>query len=79
MYFEMMTTYGWLTSLISYRYTQQDREFLHGLAVNEPTSIQKDMGLIPGPAQWVKDPVFAVSCGVGCRRGSDSELLWLWP
>ena len=20
----------------------------------------------------------AVSCGVGCRRGSDPELLWLW-
>jgi len=19
-----------------------------------------------------------VSCGVGCRRGSDPELLWLW-
>ena len=21
---------------------------------------------------------FAVSCGVGCRRGSDPTLLWLW-
>ena len=20
----------------------------------------------------------AVSCGAGCRRGSDPELLWLW-
>ena len=20
-----------------------------------------------------------MSCGVGCRRGSDPELLWLWP
>ena len=20
----------------------------------------------------------AVSCGVGCRRGSDPQLLWLW-
>jgi len=20
-----------------------------------------------------------VSCGVGCRRGSDPALLWLWP
>ena len=20
----------------------------------------------------------AMSCGVGCRRGSDPELLWLW-
>ena len=30
------------------------------------------MGLIPGLAQWVKDP-----CGVDHRRGSD--LVWLWP
>ena len=33
------------------------------------------VGSIPGLAQWVKDLVFAVSCGVGCRHGSDSELL----
>ena len=41
-------------------------------------------GLIPGLAQWVKDLVIlkvkdlAVSCGVGCRCGSDLVLLWLW-
>ena len=23
-------------------------------------------------------PGIAVSCGVGCRRGSDPALLWLW-
>jgi len=35
-------------------------------------------GSIPGLAQWVKDPV-SMSCGVGCRHGSDPELLlWLW-
>ena len=34
------------------------------------------VGSVPGLAQWVKDP--AVSCGVGCRCGSDSTLLWLW-
>ena len=33
---------------------------------------------IPGLAQWVKDPVLPVSCGVGCRCGSDPALLWLW-
>ena len=34
-------------------------------------------GLIPALAQWVKDLV-AVSCGVGCRRGSDPVLPGLW-
>ena len=28
-------------------------------------------------AQWPRSGV-AVSCGVGCRRGSDPALLWLW-
>ena len=37
-------------------------------------------GSILGLIQWVTDPVLgiAVSCGVGCRRSSDLELLWLW-
>ena len=36
------------------------------------------MGWIPGLAQWVKDLVVAVSCGVGCRPSSDLTLLGLW-
>ena len=35
-------------------------------------------GSIPGLTQWVKDLLFAVSCGVVCSRGSDPGLLWLW-
>ena len=33
---------------------------------------------IPGLVQWVKDPAFALSCGVDQRRDSDPSLLWLW-
>ena len=35
-------------------------------------------GSIPALAQWVKGSGIAVSCGVGCRLGSDPMLLWLW-
>ena len=35
-------------------------------------------GSIPGLAQWDKDLVLALSCGVGHRHGSDPILLWLW-
>ena len=42
-----------------------------------PTRNHEVSGSIPSLAQWVNDPV-AVSCGVGCRRGSDPALLRLW-
>ena len=35
-------------------------------------------GSVPALAQWVKGSSVAVSCGVGCRHGSDPTLLWLW-
>ena len=42
------------------------------------TSICEDSGSIPRLTQWVKGSGVAVSCGVGCRHGSDPTLLWLW-
>ena len=42
------------------------------------TSNHEVEGSIPGLAQWVKDHGVAMSCGVGCRRGSDLAWLWLW-
>ena len=44
--------------------------------LTNPTRNHEVAGSVPALAQWVKD--LAVSCGVGCRRGSDLALLWLW-
>ena len=46
--------------------------------LTNPTRNHEVAGSVPALAQWVKDPSVAVSCGVGCRRGSDPALLWLW-
>ena len=49
-----------------------------GAAETNPTRNHEVVGSIPGLPQWVKDLALAVSCGVGCRWGSDPSLLWLW-
>ena len=46
--------------------------------LTNPTRNHEVAGSIPALAQWVKVPAFAVSCGVGHRRGSDPALLWVW-
>ena len=46
-----------------------------GTAETNRTRNHEVAGSIPGLAQWVRDLVW---CGVGCRCGSDPELLWLW-
>jgi len=46
--------------------------------LTNPTRNHEVVGSVPALAQWVKRSGVAVSCGVGCRRGSDPALLWLW-
>jgi len=46
--------------------------------LTNPTRNHEVVGSIPGLAQCVKDLAMPVSCGVGCRCGSDPTLLWLW-
>ena len=46
--------------------------------LTNPTRNHEVADSVPALAQWVKGSGVAVSCGVGCRRGSDPALPWLW-
>ena len=46
--------------------------------LTNPTKNHEVSGSIPGLGQWVKGSGVAMSCGVGCRLGSDPTLLRLW-
>ena len=49
-------------------------EFPLGSVVTNPTSTHEDASFISDLFQWVKRSRVAVSCGVGCRCGSDPHV-----
>ena len=49
-----------------------------GSEVGEPNWHPWGFGLDPWPYSVGWDSGIAVGCGLGCRCGSDPELLWLW-
>ena len=60
--------------------SNKKQECCCGSAETNPTCIHEDSGFIPGLTVWVRDLALpAVSCGVGCRLGSDPVLLWHRP
>ena len=57
--------------------TNRNQSSCCGAGETNLTSIHEDAGSIPG-LMVSRGSDIAMSCGVGRRRGSDLELLWLW-
>ena len=51
---------------------------LCGSAVNEPKQDPRGHRFDPWPRSVGEGSCVVVSCGVGCRGGSDPALQWLW-
>ena len=54
------------------------RSSCRGSVVSTPDYHPSGCGFDPWPRSVGQRSGVAVSCGVGCRRGSDPVLLWLW-
>ena len=61
-----------------YLFKIKAQEFPLWFSGNEPYQYPRGHGFDPWPCSAGQESGTAVSVGVGCRRGLDPVLLWLW-